>query len=143
MRAIDTFVIVISEPIYVYVLYQRGSGRFEVSSDLQLLATGRAYISDEPKDKLFTKLPDVDESNPLCVLEKDHVYTELLRRGLAAGDVLAGINNITYYEKGTSQNMLVSWHSVTALKHDKRKVDFFYDLSTNRLGCIEAASSFI
>ncbi|KAK3922271.1 Fatty acid synthase, partial [Frankliniella fusca] len=85
-----------TEEALVYVMYQRGSGQFEVSSDLHVMARGRAYSPwDGAKGikKLWSRQPAAQDEG-LILSSQDDVYDELWRRGVSVGGKLKALRTV-------------------------------------------------
>lgn len=85
----------------MYVLYQRGSGHFEVSLNMHILAKGRAYVPMEGLKKLWVKQPPTLEGGRV-VTSQDEVYDELERRGVHVSGQLRAIKQVVVSTSGES-----------------------------------------
>ncbi|XP_034245130.1 fatty acid synthase-like [Thrips palmi] len=85
----------------VYVMYQRGSGHFEVSENMRVLACGRAYL---PMDGVKGLAKMWNSEAPTGISEvrgeqrasynQEEVYDELERRGVRIGGKLKAIRQV-------------------------------------------------
>ncbi|KAJ1521174.1 hypothetical protein ONE63_002868 [Megalurothrips usitatus] len=89
----------------VYVLYQRGSGHFEVSKDMRILATGRAFVQQDGAKgmaKLWSSVPPTPDDEERVVMDEDEVYDELQRKGLKVTGKLRAIRQVVVSPSGAT-----------------------------------------
>ena len=88
-----------AEEALVYALYQRGSGKFEVSVNLHVLARGRAHVPSEGLKKLWVEQPPTQDDGRV-ITNQDEVYEELDRRGVRVDGKLRGIKQVVISPSG-------------------------------------------
>lgn len=86
--------------VKVYFLIQRGTGRFEVVKDSELIVSG-TVIQPEEIEKEFCK--NKSEPTEFTVeLNQTDVYSEFLHRGYQFNGIYKGIKSIKICKSGNS-----------------------------------------
>ncbi|KAK4881873.1 hypothetical protein RN001_005192 [Aquatica leii] len=91
----------------LYVMAQKGSGEFEISSGDELIGTGIIRIPES--EKIFADMYDIDVDEKCLKLSSNDIYKEFYHRGHMYSSVYKGIKEITLAEEGSLSK--IQWNN--------------------------------